>query len=87
MFCRKPDELEFLAPRLMAMARALGLNTTLKLYCTGEVLLGLFTCTNYMVIMHDCMLSMCAALCLLLFDITAQSNPTTPQIGRCVQGR
>jgi hypothetical protein len=33
--CRKPDELEFLAPRLMAMARALGLNTTLKLYCTG----------------------------------------------------
>ena len=32
---RKADELEFLAPRLLAMASALNLDLTLKLFCTG----------------------------------------------------
>lgn len=33
---RKADELEFLAPRLFAMAHTLGLSLTVKLFCTGE---------------------------------------------------
>ncbi len=32
---RKADELEFLAPRLFAMAEALGLDLSVKLFCTG----------------------------------------------------
>lgn len=35
---RYVDELEFLAPRLMAMAEALGLKLTVKFYYTGEPL-------------------------------------------------
>jgi hypothetical protein len=38
--CRKADELEFLAPRLFAMAHALGLNLTVKLFCTGKGLIS-----------------------------------------------
>jgi hypothetical protein len=34
--CRMPDELEFLGPRVLAMAQALGLQLTIKLFCTGE---------------------------------------------------
>jgi len=34
---RKADELEFLAPRLFSMANTLGLNLTVKLFCTGRV--------------------------------------------------
>jgi hypothetical protein len=33
--CRKADEFEFLGPRLLAMAAALKLDITLRLYCTG----------------------------------------------------
>jgi hypothetical protein len=36
MSVRRPDELEFLAPPLLAMAYRLGLDLTVRLYCTGQ---------------------------------------------------